>query len=95
MAAFKVFDLDGDGFITRDELKVAMEMIGEDITEEQLTQVIIMADTDHDGKINYEGMFIIPLLSTIFWEYINMPQVIHTDKYVYKKYLNQHIKIAD
>ncbi|KAJ8942232.1 hypothetical protein NQ314_010132 [Rhamnusium bicolor] len=27
-AAFKVFDLDGDGFITRDELKVAMEMIG-------------------------------------------------------------------
>lgn len=54
MAAFKVFDLDGDGFITREELKVAMEMIGEDITEEQLTQVIIMADTDHDGKINYE-----------------------------------------
>lgn len=58
MAAFKVFDLDGDGFITREELKVAMEMIGEDITEEQLTQVIIMADTDHDGKINYEGRYI-------------------------------------
>lgn len=59
MAAFKVFDLDGDGFITREELKIAMEMIGEDITEDQLTQVIIMADTDHDGKINYEGMLII------------------------------------
>ncbi|KAJ8917694.1 hypothetical protein NQ315_005141 [Exocentrus adspersus] len=54
MAAFKVFDLDGDGFITREELKIAMEMIGEEITEEQLTQVIVMADTDHDGKINYE-----------------------------------------
>ncbi|KAJ8985277.1 hypothetical protein NQ317_007064 [Molorchus minor] len=54
-AAFKVFDLDGDGYITRDELKVAMEMIGEDITEDQLTQVILMADTDRDGRINYEG----------------------------------------
>ncbi|KAJ8937432.1 hypothetical protein NQ318_000101 [Aromia moschata] len=55
-AAFKVFDLDGDGYITREELKVAMEMIGENITEEQLTQVIVMADTDHDGRINYEGI---------------------------------------
>lgn len=54
-AAFKVFDLDGDGFITREELKIAMEMIGEHVTEEQIDQVILMADTDHDEKINYEG----------------------------------------
>lgn len=53
-----MFDLDGDGFITREELKVAMEMIGEHVTEEQIDQVILMADTDHDEKINYEGMFL-------------------------------------
>ncbi|XP_023020279.2 ecdysone-induced protein 63F 1 [Leptinotarsa decemlineata] len=53
-AAFKVFDLDGDGFITREELKVAMEMIGETVTDEQIDQVIVLADTDKDGKINYE-----------------------------------------
>lgn len=53
--AFKVFDLDGDGFITREELKVAMEMIGEHVTEDQITELILLADTDQDEKINYEG----------------------------------------
>lgn len=54
-AAFQVFDMDNDGFITRDELRIAMEMIGETVTEEQLTQFIVIADTDKDGRINYEG----------------------------------------
>ncbi|XP_019881816.1 calcium-binding protein E63-1 isoform X2 [Aethina tumida] len=53
-AAFQVFDMDNDGFITRDELRIAMEMIGETVTEEQLTQFIVIADTDKDGRINYE-----------------------------------------
>lgn len=55
LAAFKVFDMDNDGFITKDELRIAMEMIGEDITEEQLTHIMELADTDKDGKINYKG----------------------------------------
>ncbi|VEN58410.1 unnamed protein product [Callosobruchus maculatus] len=53
-AAFRVFDLDGDGFITREELKTAMEMIGEPLTETQLTNLIRTADLDHDNRINYE-----------------------------------------
>lgn len=55
MAAFKVFDLDNNGYITRDELKAAMETIGEAVTEQQLTELITLADTDKDGRINYEG----------------------------------------
>lgn len=54
LAAFNVFDLDSDGFITKDELRIAMEMIGEDITEDQLTQIMLVADTDKDGKINFD-----------------------------------------
>ncbi|XP_022910542.1 calcium-binding protein E63-1 [Onthophagus taurus] len=54
LAAFQVFDLDNNGYITRDELKIAMEKIGEPVTEEQITQLITMADVDLDGKINYE-----------------------------------------
>lgn len=54
MAAFRVFDLDHNGYITRDELKTAMETIGEPVTEQQITQFLTMADTDKDGKINYE-----------------------------------------
>ncbi|CAG9834756.1 unnamed protein product [Diabrotica balteata] len=53
-AAFQVFDLDGDGYITKEELKTAMEMIGEAVTDQQLEQVIRLADTDKDGRINYE-----------------------------------------
>lgn len=55
VAAFTVFDMDNDGYITKDELRIAMEMIGEDVSEEQLTQIMEVADTDKDGKINYEG----------------------------------------
>lgn len=47
--------MDNDGFITKDELRIAMEMIGEEISEEQLTHVMATADTDKDGKINYKG----------------------------------------
>ena len=55
MEAFRVFDLDNNGYITRDELRTAMEKIGEPVTEVQLTEFITLADTDKDGRINYEG----------------------------------------
>ncbi|CAH1961282.1 unnamed protein product [Acanthoscelides obtectus] len=53
-AAFQVFDLDGDGYITREELRTAMEMIGESVTESQLTNLIRTADLDNDNRISYE-----------------------------------------
>ncbi|PSN45750.1 Gamma-secretase subunit Aph-1 [Blattella germanica] len=55
IAAFRVFDRDCNGYITKDELKTAMDMIGESVTEVQLNELIAMADIDHDGRINYEG----------------------------------------
>ncbi|ODM92788.1 Calcium-binding protein E63-1 [Orchesella cincta] len=55
MAAFRVFDKDGNGFITREELKEAMEMIGEPVTDEDIDNMITMADLNKDGKIDYEG----------------------------------------
>ncbi|XP_037905586.1 calcium-binding protein E63-1 isoform X3 [Hermetia illucens] len=54
IAAFRVFDRDGNGFISRDELQTAMEMIGESLTETQLTELLTIADLDKDGRINYE-----------------------------------------
>lgn len=55
----RVFDKDGNGFISLEELKSAMEIIDESITEEQLTDIFKMADTDRDGKICYEGGYIV------------------------------------
>lgn len=51
----RVFDRDGNGYITIDELQTAMDMIGETVTEAQLSEMLAIADLDKDGKINYEG----------------------------------------
>ncbi|XP_047532944.1 calcium-binding protein E63-1 isoform X1 [Vanessa atalanta] len=54
LAAFKVFDRDDNGYITRDELRSALEIIGEPVTDAQLNQVLALGDIDHDGRIDYE-----------------------------------------
>ncbi|OWF56442.1 Calmodulin-2 [Mizuhopecten yessoensis] len=51
--AFRVFDLDGDGFITANELRHAMTSMGEKLTEEEVEEMITDADADGDGRINY------------------------------------------
>ncbi|KAL9270184.1 Calcium-dependent protein kinase 33-like protein [Drosera capensis] len=51
--AFRYFDKDGSGFITRDELEVAMREYG--IAEDDtIKEIISEVDDDNDGKINYE-----------------------------------------
>ena len=53
--AFRVFDRDGDGFISAAELKHVMNNLGEKLTDEEVDQMIIDADRDGDGKIDFEG----------------------------------------
>lgn len=52
-----MFDKDNNGYITLDELQRAMQMIGENVTDAQLKEMLTIADLDKDGKINYEGEF--------------------------------------
>ncbi|XP_076365697.1 calcium-binding protein E63-1-like isoform X2 [Tachypleus tridentatus] len=54
LAAFRVFDKDRNGFITRDELRIAMEMIGEPVSDKKLDELIKVTDVDNDGRINYQ-----------------------------------------
>ena len=51
--AFKVFDRDGDGLITAEELRLTMNNLGEPITEAEVRAMIVEADLDGDGKINF------------------------------------------
>ena len=51
---FRIFDKDGDGFITADEIKDEMGNHGDIFTEEQVKQMMQGADTNGDGKIDYE-----------------------------------------
>lgn len=51
--AFKVFDSNGDGFISVSELKSVLTSIGEDLTEDELNQMITDVSKG-TGKINIE-----------------------------------------
>merc|ERR1719150_2440257 len=52
--AFKVFDRDGNGFISAAELRHVMTTLGEKLTDEEVDEMIREADVDGDGQINYE-----------------------------------------
>ncbi|XP_037503725.1 calmodulin-A-like [Rhipicephalus sanguineus] len=52
--AFRVFDRDGNGFITATELRDVMTTLGEKLTDEEVDAMIREADMDGDGQINYE-----------------------------------------
>jgi calcium-binding protein CML len=51
---FKMFDRDGNGFITAAELAHSMAKLGHALTAEELTGMIKEADTDGDGRISFE-----------------------------------------
>eukprot|EP00179_Madagascaria_erythrocladioides_P003260 CAMPEP_0198310662 /NCGR_PEP_ID=MMETSP1450-20131203/2658_1 /TAXON_ID=753684 ORGANISM="Madagascaria erythrocladiodes, Strain CCMP3234" /NCGR_SAMPLE_ID=MMETSP1450 /ASSEMBLY_ACC=CAM_ASM_001115 /LENGTH=150 /DNA_ID=CAMNT_0044013505 /DNA_START=104 /DNA_END=556 /DNA_ORIENTATION=+ len=52
--AFNVFDKNGDGKISADELRQIMAKLGENLSDEEVNQMIREADTNNDGVIDYE-----------------------------------------
>merc|ERR1711970_1692336 len=54
--AFKVFDRDGNGFISAVELRRVMTNLGEKLTDEEVDEMIREADIDGDGQVNYEEL---------------------------------------
>ncbi|XP_072031598.1 EF-hand calcium-binding domain-containing protein 7-like [Amphiura filiformis] len=54
MKAFKKMDINGDGFITHNELAKVLTQRGEKMTEEEVKSMIAEADEDGDKKLNYK-----------------------------------------
>lgn len=52
--AFAVFDKDGDGFISAQELKEVMTSLGENPTDNYIKQLMSAADVNKDGRIDFE-----------------------------------------
>jgi len=51
---FKIFDRNGDGSISSDELREVMTSVGAKLTEDEITAMIDEADADADGSVDYE-----------------------------------------
>lgn len=52
--AFRIFDRDGNGYISPEELRTVMCNLGEKLTDDEVAAMIKEADMDGDGRVNYE-----------------------------------------
>ena len=53
--AFRVFDANGDGRISVEELRHVMVNLGDPLTDEEVDEMMREADKDNDGYVDYEG----------------------------------------
>lgn len=63
LVAFKVYDMDRDGYISNGELFLVLKMmVGNNLKDNQLQQIvdktIMEADKDMDGKISFDEFVI-------------------------------------
>ena len=50
---FKAFDKDGNGLISPSELKQSMSDMGQELSAEEIDEMIKKVDIDGDGHLNY------------------------------------------
>ena len=60
LEAFKVFDKDGSGTISTEELRAVLKSLGEDMTDADVDEMIKLADKNGDGQIDCEFFFFSP-----------------------------------
>jgi calcium-dependent protein kinase len=54
-STFKKLDTNGDGFLSKDELRDGYkEMFGADFNQKDLEELIEVADINSDGKLSYQ-----------------------------------------
>ena len=54
----QVFDIDGNGYIDANELRLTMNNLGENLSEDDVKAMIREADINGDGRIDYEGDYL-------------------------------------
>ena len=52
--SFAMYDKDGNGSISLGELREVLRNLGEKVTNDDINQIIQIADTDGDGEIDYK-----------------------------------------
>ena len=57
--AFRVFDKNEKGNIPEAELRNVLSCLGENLTDEELDELILAGDEDGDGSFSYQGIHLI------------------------------------
>lgn len=52
--AFRVFDLDGNGYIDKNELRHVMKRLGETLSDDDVKEMFQEADINNDGQIDLD-----------------------------------------
>ncbi|KAI9471764.1 calmodulin 3 [Coemansia mojavensis] len=52
--SFKMFDKNGDGSISKDELREVMASLGENLSEKEIDDMLAEADVNNDNVISFE-----------------------------------------
>ena len=52
-AAFQQMDANGDGYVTKDELKAMLSSLGEPVDDAVVNEMMNVADVDGDGKVDF------------------------------------------
>ena len=65
LETFKVFDMDGNGYIDKHELRYVMRRLGENLSEEDTKAMFQLADLNGDGLIDFDGKCLFVWFS--FW----------------------------
>lgn len=55
IGAFKIFDRDCDGCITKDELKTVLDSLAIPCNQKSVESLLKASDTNGDGSIDYKG----------------------------------------
>ena len=55
--AFSIFDVDNDGFITAQEIKLLFLKLGQAVNHDDVIEIMRDCDTNKDGLIDFQGIF--------------------------------------
>jgi len=55
--AFGTFDLDRNGFVGAAEIQHILSLVGEEVTDEEIDEMIGMCDTDGDGQVTFDEFY--------------------------------------
>ena len=50
-----MMDTNGDGYLSKNEIKAGLAKVGQPLSDESVDDMVAAADADCDGRVSYKG----------------------------------------